>query len=79
MTLNMEAMQEPDPYRTRLRWAWQSCALHARLHTRLSARGRIADERAVAQATAAAGISIRTGCFRNPGAIENSFRLTRAN
>ena len=30
--------------------------------------GRIIDERAVAQATAAAGISIRTGCHCNPGA-----------
>ena len=32
--------------------------------------GRVIDERAVARATAAAGISIRTGCFCNPGAGE---------
>jgi selenocysteine lyase/cysteine desulfurase len=40
--------------------------------------GRIVDERAVAQATAAAGISIRTGCFCNPGAGEGAFTLTKA-
>jgi len=40
--------------------------------------GRVVDERAVTQATAAAGISIRTGCFCNPGAGEGAFRLTRA-
>src|SRR5262249_6630760 len=40
--------------------------------------GRVIDERAVARATAAAGISIRTGCFCNPGAIEGAFQLTRA-
>jgi selenocysteine lyase/cysteine desulfurase len=40
--------------------------------------GRVVDERAVAQATAAAGISIRTGCFCNPGAGEGAFQLTRA-
>ena len=28
--------------------------------------------------TAAAGISIRTGCFCNPGAVEAVFSLTRA-
>ena len=39
--------------------------------------GRIIDERAVARATAAAGISIRTGCFCNPGAIEGAFQLTK--
>ena len=39
--------------------------------------GRIADERAVARDSAAAGISIRTGCFCNPGAIEGAFQLTR--
>lgn len=32
--------------------------------------GRLADERAVARDTAAAGISVRTGCFCNPGASE---------
>jgi selenocysteine lyase/cysteine desulfurase len=40
--------------------------------------GRIVDERAVARDTAAAGISIRTGCFCNPGAVEGAFQLTRA-
>jgi selenocysteine lyase/cysteine desulfurase len=40
--------------------------------------GRIVDERAVARATAAAGISIRTGCFCNPGATEGAFDLTKA-
>jgi len=40
--------------------------------------GRIVDERAVARAAAAAGISIRTGCFCNPGAIEGAFQLTKA-
>jgi len=44
----------------------------------LDPRGRIIDERAVAQATAAAGISIRTGCFCNPGATEGAFNLTKA-
>ena len=40
--------------------------------------GRVVDERAVARATAAAGISIRTGCFCNPGAGEGAFNLTKA-
>src|SRR5260370_25158009 len=40
--------------------------------------GRVVDERAVARATAAAGISIRTGCFCNPGAGEGAFKLTQA-
>jgi selenocysteine lyase/cysteine desulfurase len=40
--------------------------------------GRVVDERAVARATAAAGISIRTGCFCNPGAGEGAFGLTQA-
>jgi selenocysteine lyase/cysteine desulfurase len=40
--------------------------------------GRVIDERAVARATAAAGISIRTGCFCNPGAGEGAFQLTKA-
>ncbi|MGD0243597.1 MAG: aminotransferase class V-fold PLP-dependent enzyme [Streptosporangiaceae bacterium] len=44
----------------------------------LDPAGRIVDERAVARATAAAGISIRTGCFCNPGAGEGAFQLTRA-
>jgi selenocysteine lyase/cysteine desulfurase len=44
----------------------------------LDPRGRVVDERAVAGATAAAGISIRTGCFCNPGASEGAFQLTKA-
>jgi selenocysteine lyase/cysteine desulfurase len=40
--------------------------------------GRVVDERTVARDTAAAGISIRTGCFCNPGAGEGAFNLTRA-
>jgi selenocysteine lyase/cysteine desulfurase len=40
--------------------------------------GHVIDERAVAQDTAAAGISIRTGCFCNPGATEGAFGLTKA-
>jgi selenocysteine lyase/cysteine desulfurase len=36
----------------------------------LDPRGRIIDERAVARASAAAGISLRFGCFCNPGASE---------
>jgi selenocysteine lyase/cysteine desulfurase len=44
----------------------------------LDPRGRVVDERAVARATAAAGISIRTGCFCNPGAGEGAFKLTKA-
>jgi selenocysteine lyase/cysteine desulfurase len=39
--------------------------------------GRIVDERAVARDTAAAGISIRTGCHCNPGASEGASQLTR--
>jgi selenocysteine lyase/cysteine desulfurase len=38
--------------------------------------GRVIDERAVSRATAAAGISIRTGCFCNPGASEGVTQLT---
>ncbi len=37
--------------------------------------GRVIDERAVARATAAAGISIRTGCHCNPGASEAASHL----
>ena len=40
--------------------------------------GRVVDERAVARDTAAAMISIRTGCFCNPGAVEAAFNLTRS-
>ena len=43
----------------------------------LDPAGRIVDERAVAQAAAATGISIRTGCHCNPGASEAASRLTR--
>ncbi|PNY25341.1 Molybdenum cofactor sulfurase [Tolypocladium capitatum] len=52
------------------------------------AAGRMVDERLVAAESAAANISLRTGCFCNPGAGENAFgirvdvaasqRLTRA-
>jgi selenocysteine lyase/cysteine desulfurase len=44
----------------------------------LDPRGRVVDERAVARATAAAGISIRTGCFCNPGASEGALQVTKA-
>jgi selenocysteine lyase/cysteine desulfurase len=40
--------------------------------------GHVVDERAVARAASANGISIRTGCFCNPGAIEGAFGLTKA-
>ena len=43
----------------------------------LDPTGRVIDERAVAEATAAAGISIRTGCFCNPGASEDASQLTK--
>jgi len=43
----------------------------------LDADGRVIDERAVARATAAARISIRTGCFCNPGASEWASQLPR--
>jgi selenocysteine lyase/cysteine desulfurase len=43
----------------------------------LDPAGRVLDERVVARDTAAARISIRTGCFCNPGALEATFRLTR--
>jgi selenocysteine lyase/cysteine desulfurase len=43
----------------------------------LDARGAVVDERAVARDTSAAGISVRTGCFCNPGAGEWAFGLTR--
>jgi selenocysteine lyase/cysteine desulfurase len=39
--------------------------------------GQVIDERAVAQASTAAGISIRTGCHCNPGASEGASQLTR--
>ena len=43
----------------------------------LDPRGAVVDERAVARDTGAAGISVRTGCFCNPGAGESAFGLTR--
>jgi selenocysteine lyase/cysteine desulfurase len=43
----------------------------------LDPTGRVIDERAIAEATAAAGISIRTGCFCNPGAGEDASQLTK--
>ncbi|MFC4913948.1 aminotransferase class V-fold PLP-dependent enzyme [Actinomadura gamaensis] len=41
----------------------------------LNPDGRIVDERVVARDTAAHGISIRTGCFCNPGAGEAAFGI----
>ena len=38
--------------------------------------GHLVDERAVGRAAADARISIRTGCFCNPGAVEAAFGLT---
>ncbi len=43
----------------------------------LDPHGAVVDERTVARDTTAAGISVRTGCFCNPGAGEWAFRLTR--
>jgi selenocysteine lyase/cysteine desulfurase len=43
----------------------------------LDPAGQLVDERAVARDTAAAGISLRTGCFCNPGAGEGAFDLSR--
>jgi selenocysteine lyase/cysteine desulfurase len=39
--------------------------------------GRLVDERAVSRDSSAAGISLRTGCFCNPGAAEYAFGLTK--
>jgi selenocysteine lyase/cysteine desulfurase len=39
--------------------------------------GRVVDERAVARDSAAAGISLRTGCFCNPGAGEGAFDIRK--
>ncbi|MFG3291747.1 aminotransferase class V-fold PLP-dependent enzyme [Streptomyces sp. NPDC048179] len=41
----------------------------------LGADGRIVDERVVTRDSAARGISLRTGCFCNPGAGEEAFAL----
>jgi selenocysteine lyase/cysteine desulfurase len=43
----------------------------------LDTHGVVVDERAVARDTSAAGISVRTGCFCNPGVGERAFGLTR--
>ena len=39
--------------------------------------GRVIDERAVSRDSSAAGISLRTGCFCNPGGGEAALGLTR--
>src|SRR5580693_8836845 len=44
---------------------------------RHSSGGQVIDERAVSRDSSAAGISLRTGCFCNPGAGEAAFGLTR--
>jgi selenocysteine lyase/cysteine desulfurase len=44
----------------------------------LDPRGQNIDAGVVARDTAAAGISVRTGCFCNPGAAEAAFGLTRS-
>ncbi|MFD8571123.1 aminotransferase class V-fold PLP-dependent enzyme [Streptomyces sp. NPDC059639] len=41
----------------------------------LDRHGRIVDERIVARECSAAGISVRTGCFCNPGAGEEAFAI----
>lgn len=41
----------------------------------LDATGKVVDERLVAAESAKAGISLRTGCFCNPGVGENAFGL----
>jgi selenocysteine lyase/cysteine desulfurase len=43
----------------------------------LDARGAVVDERAVVRDASAAGISLRAGCFCNPGAWEQASGLTR--
>ena len=43
----------------------------------LDPQGVLVDERLVAAESAARGISLRTGCFCNPGAGEGAFDLTR--
>jgi selenocysteine lyase/cysteine desulfurase len=42
----------------------------------LDPAGRLVDERIAARDTAAANISVRTGCFCNPGAGEGAFEIT---
>ncbi|KAI3015392.1 hypothetical protein CBS147347_11199 [Aspergillus niger] len=41
----------------------------------LDAKGHVVDERVVAQEMAAASISLRTGCFCNPGPAEKALRI----
>ncbi|PWY67996.1 aminotransferase class-V [Aspergillus sclerotioniger CBS 115572] len=41
----------------------------------LDSQGKIVDERLVAHESAAASFSLRTGCFCNPGGMENAFGL----
>ncbi|MCM2389825.1 aminotransferase class V-fold PLP-dependent enzyme [Streptomyces albipurpureus] len=41
----------------------------------LDANGEVVDERIIARDSAAAGISLRTGCFCNPGAGEAAFAI----
>ncbi|RAL07900.1 PLP-dependent transferase [Aspergillus homomorphus CBS 101889] len=43
----------------------------------LDRTGKIVDERIVARESAQAGISLRTGCFCNPGAAEAAFGITK--
>ncbi|HEY2674174.1 MAG TPA: aminotransferase class V-fold PLP-dependent enzyme [Rugosimonospora sp.] len=43
----------------------------------LDPNGELVDERLVAEETAAAGFSLRTGCFCNPGAGEGAFGIGR--
>jgi selenocysteine lyase/cysteine desulfurase len=43
----------------------------------LDPTGKLVDERAVSRDAAAAGISLRSGCFCNPGAGERAFGLSR--
>lgn len=43
----------------------------------LDPTGAVADERLVEQESAGAGLSLRTGCFCNPGAAEGAFGITR--
>jgi selenocysteine lyase/cysteine desulfurase len=43
----------------------------------LDPAGRVVDERSVARDAAAVGISLRTGCFCNPGAGERAFGLSQ--
>ncbi|GAA3190458.1 MULTISPECIES: aminotransferase class V-fold PLP-dependent enzyme [Streptomyces] len=59
------------PEGTRMRGG--TVALHL-----LTPDGAVLDERAVARDAAARGISLRTGCFCNPGAGETAFGIPRA-